>query len=443
VRRTKTLRKDMRSILADGAAFSVMVGIGETYLPAFILAIGLGEVAAGLITTLPLLAGACLQLSSPWGVRLLGSNRSWVAICATAQALSFLPLCTAAYLGRIPLWAAFAVASVYWGAGLGAGPAWNTWVGTIIPAHFRARYFATRTRVSQLGVLFGFIAGGVVLQYASDDKKLLAFGGLFLVGCICRCTSAFFLRRTSEPVPPDENHRHVSVLEFLRRFRHGREGRLLIYLLSVQAAAMVAGPYFTPYMLKVLKFPYGEYVILIGVAFATKVVALPHCGRLAHHFGARRLLWLGGVGIVPVAGLWLVSTNFYWLVFVQILAGLTWAGYELAMFLLFFETIDAAERTSVLTTFNLGNAMATVAGSLLGGGLLAWFGKSPEMYLILFFLSSLARFLTLGLLFRVPEYKLDAQPLATRTIGVRAADVSLDQPILPSIADDKQAEKKP
>ena len=97
------------------------------------------------------------------------------------------------------------------------------------------------------------------------------------------------------------------------------------------------------------KFPYFQYVILIGVAFAMKVVALPYCGRLAHRFGTRRLLWIGGVGIVPVAGLWLVSNNFGWLIFVQVLAGLTWAAYELAMFLLFFETIDAAERTSMLT----------------------------------------------------------------------------------------------
>ena len=33
---------------ADAAAFSVMVGCGETYLPAFALALGMGPVDAGL-----------------------------------------------------------------------------------------------------------------------------------------------------------------------------------------------------------------------------------------------------------------------------------------------------------------------------------------------------------------------------------------------------------
>ena len=48
------------------------------------------------------------------------------------------------------------------------------------------------------------------------------------------------------------------------------------------------------------------------------------------------------------------------------------------MFLIFFETIDAKERTSVLTVFNVGNAMATVAGSLLGWGLLVRWAKRSK-----------------------------------------------------------------
>src|SRR5262245_61683454 len=51
------LRRELRSIVADGIAYSVMVGIGETYLSAFALAMGMGEVASGLIATVPLMLG--------------------------------------------------------------------------------------------------------------------------------------------------------------------------------------------------------------------------------------------------------------------------------------------------------------------------------------------------------------------------------------------------
>src|ERR1700677_4597952 len=67
-----TLRRNLCSSTGDGVTFSLMVGLGETYLPAFVLALGLGDVAAGLITTVPLAAGAVLQLVSPAGVRWFG-----------------------------------------------------------------------------------------------------------------------------------------------------------------------------------------------------------------------------------------------------------------------------------------------------------------------------------------------------------------------------------
>src|SRR5688572_7667281 len=54
-------RHDMRCSIADAASYSIMVGIGETYLAAFALALGTGETFAGLIATLPMLAGASIQ----------------------------------------------------------------------------------------------------------------------------------------------------------------------------------------------------------------------------------------------------------------------------------------------------------------------------------------------------------------------------------------------
>ncbi len=66
------LRRDWNAIIGDGVAFSIMVGLGETFLPAFVLAAGLSAVAAGWIATLPMLVGALFQLLTPFAVRELG-----------------------------------------------------------------------------------------------------------------------------------------------------------------------------------------------------------------------------------------------------------------------------------------------------------------------------------------------------------------------------------
>ncbi|MCH5377404.1 MAG: hypothetical protein JJ992_25875, partial [Planctomycetes bacterium] len=122
------LRRDLRAIVGDGAAFSVMVGIGETYVPAFVLALGLGGIAAGMVATVPVLLGAVLQLVSPWAVQRLGSRRQWVVVCARCQAVSLLLLAMLALFQVRWSWPIFLLATFYWAGGLATGPAWNTWV---------------------------------------------------------------------------------------------------------------------------------------------------------------------------------------------------------------------------------------------------------------------------------------------------------------------------
>ena len=55
------LRRDLLAISADGVAFSVMVGVGETYLVPFALALGIAAGQASLLATLPILAGSLLS----------------------------------------------------------------------------------------------------------------------------------------------------------------------------------------------------------------------------------------------------------------------------------------------------------------------------------------------------------------------------------------------
>jgi hypothetical protein len=75
--RPPRLRKDLRFSVIDGTMYCVMVGVGESYLVLFALKAGHGAVDAGLIATVPLLAGALLQLLSPTGVRSSSRWGSW------------------------------------------------------------------------------------------------------------------------------------------------------------------------------------------------------------------------------------------------------------------------------------------------------------------------------------------------------------------------------
>lgn len=418
--RRKELRRNLSSSLIDGTSFSLMVGCGETYFSAFALALGLSQVSSGLVATLPLLVGSLLQLAAPHVLKRVGSYRRWIVTCVCVQAAVFVPLVVMAldkaYEQRIPMILVFVFTSIYWGAGLATGPAWNTWIGTLVPVPIRARFFAWRTRLVQLGTLLGFIAAGVTLQYGkSRGATLFAFAALFAAAGLSRFVSAMALARKSEPVAPSHDDRHVSLREFTSRIGRTADGKFLLYLMAVQAAVQLSGPFFTPYMLKQLKFDYVSYTVLVASAFAGKMLSLPWLGHLAHRYGARKLLMWGSLGIMPLSAMWLVSNNFGFLIALQAIGGIAWAGYELAWFLLFFEMIPKDERTSVLTAFNFGHSLASVIGSLVGASVLALMDERLEVYLGLFAASAVLRFLSFKLL-RPKFITAEAAPEAPRPV---------------------------
>jgi MFS family permease len=122
---------------------------------------------------------------------------------------------------------------------------------------------------------------------------------------------------------------------------------------------------------------------------------------------------------------------------IQLLSGIVWAAYELAMLLMFFEAIPQRDRAGVLTLYNFGNATALVIGSLIGAGILQTLGESHHSYLVLFALSSLARLFTVPLLWRSPVKAVEVVQPAVRVVAVRPDDGGQEAPILPSLAESK------
>jgi hypothetical protein len=112
-------------------------------------------------------------------------------------------------------------------------------------------------------------------------------------------------------------------------------------------------------------------------------------------------VWIGGIGLLPISGLWMLSGNTGYLLLVQFAAGVAWAAYELGTFLMIWETVAEGERTSIMTTFNLANAGANTSGALIGGQILGALGKDLGAYQTVFALSLAVRLATLILLLRL------------------------------------------
>ena len=324
MQRNKHLRTDLRTIFVEGVAFSVMVGVGESYLPAFVLALGMSEVSSGLVATLPLVAGGVLQLFAPLGEQMIGSRRRWASACAALQAAVFLPLAAGAIFGRIPGVIVFAIATIYWAAGMAIGPVWNVWVEQLIPPVLRTRYFARRTSATNLGLLAGLLMGGLILAAASGHT-LSAFALLFVLAGSARLTSSFLLHRQSEPGRTQVQYEPRAAFDLMRRFPQRPGGALLVYMAILTVAVSIANPFFTAFVLRLLDMSYSQYMVLLVVALAAKVGTLWLLGDIAHRVSLRWLLMGAWLGIAVVPGLWLASRSFPYLLVLQVFGGAAWA----------------------------------------------------------------------------------------------------------------------
>ena len=195
------LRRDLRLLISDGACWATMSGAAEWQFALFALAIGLSEVRAGLVGTIPLFLASVLQLVTPWGVRLVGSIRRWVWMSALLQALAILPLVIGALAGRLPWWAVYASVGLYHAAQFASASPWQAWFTSLVPGPIRPHFVGVRNRFVQGGLAVGMLAS-LFLEYGAQKGWVLpAFAAVFGIAFLARLLSVGCLMRQSEAEP--------------------------------------------------------------------------------------------------------------------------------------------------------------------------------------------------------------------------------------------------
>lgn len=385
------VRRDLRLSLGDASGYGAMAGVAEVYLPAFGLALGMSPVLAGLLASVPLLAGGVLQLVAPRAIARTRSLRGWVVGCTAVQALAFIPLIFVALTQTSSPVIVFAAASLYWGAGMAASAAWTPWMARIVPARIRSKFFGRRQGLVQAMMLVGLIGAGFALHAFMGTRRILdVYAGLFALALVARLVSTVSLARQGWGVDPTPRRR-MRLRSVPPKLRGTSRASLLAYLIAASAAAAISGPFLTPYLLVQEKLGYVEYSIFTATILITKIVVLPIVGRFVARVGVRRVLSASALAIAPIPFLWLASDSFAWFVVIQIYAGLAWAGFDLGLLLALFDADDDAERTTMQVAFSALNAMGTAGASLIGGAVLAYFGSDHHAYLCVFVVSAIAR----------------------------------------------------
>jgi hypothetical protein len=436
----RSVRRDLRLSLADAAGYGTMAGVAEVYLPAFGLASGMAAVPAGLLASVPLLAGGILQLLAPRAIQRVRSLRGWVAVCATIQALAFIPLVIVALTRTTATGLVFASASLYWAAGMAASAGWTPWMARVIPVGIRGKFFGRRQGLVQASTLVGLMAAGMTLHAVSGTSHVLdVYACMFGLAMISRLGSAWMLSRMGrhvDPAPtPRMRMRHIG-----RKLRGNPRTPLLAYLIAALAAAAISGPFNTTYLLDHHHLQYAQYCLFTTTIIVVKIAASPAIGRIVQRRGVRPVLAAAAIGIAPVPLLWLLSDEFAWFIVMQIYSGFAWAALELGMLMVLFDAETDAERTTMQVAFSAMQSVGNVVGSLVGGSILASQGTDHQAYMSVFVASSVGRFaaamLIVRRLRRIPRILVRLPfgvAAAAWTLAIRPWGASVAKPIVDGI----------
>lgn len=391
--------------LRDGLCQAVTQGAGEQYLSAFALLLQTSPFQLGILSALPQLIGTWAQLLSVKVLRWFPDRKTLILAGTLGQAVVWLPIVLLPWL--FPQWGPWLViagAAGYFACNHFTTPAWNTFITDLLDPNQRGAYFAHRARIMAVISLLTLCVGGSFLTlWQQYELAYIGFLTLFLIAGGARLVSARHLTRVQDPHHRAQIQDQDGFRRFLRK-RATTDFRWFVCFSGLMhVAVLIAGPFFVIYMLRDLRFSYWEYGGWLAAGIFGQFLTLNRWGHFGDRFGNKALLTATSfmVPFLPMG--YLFSTNWAFLVTLNFLGGVTWAGLSLGLQNYVFDTVRPEDRAKAVALSNTINALGWSLGALTGSWLIhvlpgeihiGWLTVAPESNLpLVFFLSGCLRLL--------------------------------------------------
>ncbi len=372
--RASAMRRSLAASTAEGVAGEVVQACaGSAMATAWALHLRAGPLLLGVLWALPFL-GQLLQLPTAWLMARFDRRRVAIAGNGVARqvlillaALPFVPVSMAAK--RLLLIGIISISSL---AAVAGGNAWISWMGDLVPARIRGRYFGRRTALCAVGAAASSLVAGSVLDAAMRHKKAgIALAGLALVAWLGAAISTRLMQkqhdpRKSTPAPPGAR-------DLAEPFTDASSRRILAYQAAWSLALGLTASVSAVYMLKTLRVGFTGMAIYTAVLAGARMFATPLWGRVLDRIGARPVLVVCSVGSALASALWTIASpaRIWPIALDAVVNGVLLAGQGLAAFAIPLSVAPKTRtsRSMLLSAFVMAGGLAFGLGSIAGGAL--------------------------------------------------------------------------
>lgn len=385
-------QKNLKHLIVQGTAASVKASFGDSYISPYAVALGADNVQIGFLSSLPDLVGSISQLLSSDIVEVIKSRKKTITTTMFMEGLIWIPIFLV-FLLTYKVWFLIFFVTIYWTLMSIKIPVWRSLMGDIVPDSMKARYFSKRNKIIGFSGFVSLLMAGIILQFFSKLNTILGFGIIFSVAMIARFVSLVYSNKLDEPKYVEPKETKFSFIDFIKRMKTTNYGIFVIYRSLLDFSVRIASPFFVVYMLKDLNFSYFTYTIVSAASAVPKFLSMTTWGKLSDRFGNKNTLMFTSFLIPFVPILWLLSINIWYLILIQIFAGLFWAGFDLSSFNFVYDTVSPPKRIRCVSYLNVLSGIGIFFGALIGGFLVRFGTMFWSTFYIVFLASGILRLL--------------------------------------------------
>lgn len=405
-------------IIAVTFGITLFAVINGPILTAYTRALGAGDFVYAVIMAMPVV-GAVLQVFASYFLERTGKRKKVFLLFGFIHRLIWIPVALVPFLIPKDLFTlriitvTVLVAVAACANSIGA-IAFNSWMGSLVPAEIKGRFFSKRTMVYTISSGIASLAASRYLDMVPGFNGYLI---VFVIVAILGATDIAFFMWIKHPPMMVAEEKTPFLKMFFEPFKNKNYLHFSLFISLWYFAVNFAGPFFNVYMLEHLKMQLFVAAICGQVvANVSTVLFVRFWGRIADKFGNKPVLLVCCIVIITLPFMWLILTpQNYWLILaINFIGGTVWPGVELTVMNMSIWLAPEKNRSMYIANYTLMfNVIGVAVAYLCGGAFMQVarpffdalklpfiMGQSLNSFHVLFIISGLLRIAVLVATFR-------------------------------------------
>lgn len=374
-------RQSLIRVLRDGITTQIMLTLTSgVFLISFALDLGANSIIIGFIIAIPFLA-QLIQIPAIYLIEKYQVRRRINIIATSLSRFFLLPMIFVPVLYSIELAipTLLVLIALHYSIGAIGNCSWDSWMRDLIPEEVMGHFFSRRmTWAMGFGIVVALIAG-LFLDYwraTSPSTLLYAYSILFLGGFIVGMIGVGIVSLIFEPqmkIKPVISRNNYTRI-FLTPFGDINFKHLILFLFTWNFFINLATPFFTVYLINILKLDLSLIIIFQMMSQLVNVFFFRIWGNIIDKFSNKSVLLISCPLLLFSIFLWIFTplikvrlVLIALLILIYLFIGISIAGINLATANIGLKLAPRGNATSYLAVRNIVIAFASGIAPLLAG----------------------------------------------------------------------------